>query len=341
MARRTCVGWVLGAAIGIPAALVAAVFLSAVHELEDVLWHDLPRELGQTAPPWYLVIGLPVVGAALVVIARRLLPGDGGHRLSDGLAATPTPPSAAPGIALAALAPSPSEQCRGPRPRSRAGIGARLALAGRLDLGERENAVLSTAGSFSAISGSSAGLWWPGCCSWRRGSAWERRWCPPFCRDWSRRRAATSSSRGWVTGRSRDPSLAVPHLPAYEGTSVEWPKAHSVLWSSWWRPRRWATRSVWAPAFAAVRCSRRSSWASGWPHSPSSFSTSPPPWRWPSEPRRACRGDPPAPRPAAVRRSAGGRIRPRRDPAAVFAGSAAWLVPTALDRRVSPAPAAG
>jgi hypothetical protein len=153
MARRTCVGWVLGAAIGIPAALVAAVFLSAVHELEDVLWHDLPRELGQTAPPWYLVIGLPVVGAALVVIARRLLPGDGGHRLSDGLAATPTPPSAAPGIALAALAPSPSEQCRGPRPRSRAGIGARLALAGRLDLGERENAVLSTAGSFSAISG--------------------------------------------------------------------------------------------------------------------------------------------------------------------------------------------
>ena len=30
----------LGAAIGIPAALLAAVFLAAVHELEDWLWPD-------------------------------------------------------------------------------------------------------------------------------------------------------------------------------------------------------------------------------------------------------------------------------------------------------------
>jgi hypothetical protein len=65
----------LGALIGIPAAMLAAVFLATVHELEDVLWHDLPRELGRTSPPWYLVIGLPVVGAALVVVARRRLPG--------------------------------------------------------------------------------------------------------------------------------------------------------------------------------------------------------------------------------------------------------------------------
>jgi hypothetical protein len=114
------------------------------------------------------------------------------------------------------------------------------------------------------------------------------------------------------------------------------------VWSSWWRPRRWATRSVWAPAFAAVRCSRRSSWASGWPHSPSSCSTSPPPWR------------------VAIGTAAGMAAATRlllapllfaallvgvsgldAIPAAVFAGSAAWLVRTALDRRVSPAPAAG
>jgi H+/Cl- antiporter ClcA len=222
MARRTCVWWVLGAAIGIPAALVAAVFLSAVHELEDVLWHDLPRELGQTAPPWYLVIGLPVVGAALVVIARRLLPGDGGHRLSDGLAATPTPPSAAPGIALAALAPSPSEQCRGPRPRSRAGIGARLALAGRLDLGERENAVLSTAGSFSAISALFGGPLVAGLLLMEAGIGMGPALVPALLP------GLVAAACGYVIflglgdwGGLGTPSLAVRHLPAYEGTSVE------------------------------------------------------------------------------------------------------------------------
>ncbi|HEY9458756.1 MAG TPA: hypothetical protein VIQ56_12710, partial [Gaiella sp.] len=68
----------LGAAIGIPAALVAALFLALVHDLEHWLWHDLPDALGHSSPPWYLVIGLPVVGAALVVVAR-LLPGNGGH----------------------------------------------------------------------------------------------------------------------------------------------------------------------------------------------------------------------------------------------------------------------
>ena len=56
----------LGAAIGIPAALVAALFLALVHDLEHWLWHDLPDSLGHSSPPWYLVIGLPVgfVGAA-------------------------------------------------------------------------------------------------------------------------------------------------------------------------------------------------------------------------------------------------------------------------------------
>ena len=67
----------LGALIGIPAALLAAVFLALIHELEDLLWHDLPDALGYDTPPWYLVLLLPVVGAALVLAARRLLPGDG------------------------------------------------------------------------------------------------------------------------------------------------------------------------------------------------------------------------------------------------------------------------
>src|SRR5207244_701365 len=47
---------VLGAAIGIPAAFVAAVFLAFVHDLERWLWHDLPDSLGYSSPPWFLVI---------------------------------------------------------------------------------------------------------------------------------------------------------------------------------------------------------------------------------------------------------------------------------------------
>jgi chloride channel protein, CIC family len=43
---------VLAAAIGIPAALLAAMFLALVHELEDWLWYDLPDALDYAAPPW-------------------------------------------------------------------------------------------------------------------------------------------------------------------------------------------------------------------------------------------------------------------------------------------------
>jgi hypothetical protein len=68
----------LGAAVGIPAALVGAGFLGFVHELEGWLWKVLPGQAG--TEPAYLVLGLPVAGAVIVVLARRLLPGDGGHR---------------------------------------------------------------------------------------------------------------------------------------------------------------------------------------------------------------------------------------------------------------------
>ena len=93
----------LGAVIGLPAALVAAGFLALVHELDDWLWHDLPDALGHASPPWHLVVGLPVAGAALVVAARRFLPGDGGHSPLDGISAKPTPVVYAPGVALAAI----------------------------------------------------------------------------------------------------------------------------------------------------------------------------------------------------------------------------------------------
>ena len=60
---------VVGGVLGVPAALFAAVFLAIVHEVEHWLWTDLPHDLGTKTPPWYLVIGLPVVGPEGPLIA--------------------------------------------------------------------------------------------------------------------------------------------------------------------------------------------------------------------------------------------------------------------------------
>ena len=142
-----------GALIGIPAALVAIVFLAFVHDLEHWLWHDLPHHLGESSPPWYLVIGLPVVGACIVVVARRFLPGNGGHRPIDGFGGKAPLLSYAPGIALAAIGTLAFGAVLGPEgPLIALGAMVGLVVTHLARLGEKESAVLSNAGSFSAIS---------------------------------------------------------------------------------------------------------------------------------------------------------------------------------------------
>jgi H+/Cl- antiporter ClcA len=98
----------LGALIGVPAALVAALFLAAVHGLEDWLWSD---------PHWYLVLGLPVLGACVVLAARTLLPGDGGHEPLLGIGASRRRWRTRRAWRWRRSARSPSEPCSGPRVR--------------------------------------------------------------------------------------------------------------------------------------------------------------------------------------------------------------------------------
>src|SRR5262249_17298826 len=143
----------LAAAIGIPAAFVAAVFLAFVHDLEHWLWTDLPDALGHSSPPWYLVLGIPIAGAAIVVVARLLLPGDGGPPPLAGLSAAPTPVSHAPGVALAAIGTLAFGAVLGPEmPVIALGSVVGLTLTYLVRLDRRESAMLSGAGSFSAIS---------------------------------------------------------------------------------------------------------------------------------------------------------------------------------------------
>ena len=55
------------------------------------------------SPAWYLIVGLPVAGAAIVAAARRVPAGRRRPPPLDGLAPTPMPLSHAPGIVLAAV----------------------------------------------------------------------------------------------------------------------------------------------------------------------------------------------------------------------------------------------
>jgi H+/Cl- antiporter ClcA len=143
----------LGAVIGIPAAVMAVGFLAVVHQLEELLWHDLPDVLDYSSPPWFLVIGLPVVGAAIVALVRLTLPGDGGHAPLGGISVAPTAVAAAPGVALAAIATLSFGAVLGPEaPLIALGSAVGLAAGHLVRLEERGKAVISTAGSFSAIS---------------------------------------------------------------------------------------------------------------------------------------------------------------------------------------------
>jgi H+/Cl- antiporter ClcA len=143
---------VLGAVIGLPAAGVAAAFLALVHLAEHWLWTDLPAALGAARPPWYLVLGLPIVGATVVLAARRLLPGDGGHPATQGLSMGPTPLSHLPGITLVALGSLACGAVLGPEaPLVALGCAVGGVIAGLARLGPRESSLLTAAGAFSAI----------------------------------------------------------------------------------------------------------------------------------------------------------------------------------------------
>jgi chloride channel protein, CIC family len=143
----------LAALIGIPAALVAALFLGLIHALEHWLWDELPAALGYAAPPWFLILGLPVVGALLVIVARAFLPGDGGHSPLEGLKAGETPLANVPGVVLAAVGSLGFGAVLGPEmPVVALGSAVGVLVNGVVKLGPRERQVIANAGSFSAIS---------------------------------------------------------------------------------------------------------------------------------------------------------------------------------------------
>jgi H+/Cl- antiporter ClcA len=145
---------VFSALIGVPVALVAFWFLVALHELEHLLWAELPSDLGWDTPPWWWPLPLLTLGGILVGLVVRHLPGAGGHVPAAGLHASGMTPAALPGVVLAALASLPLGATLGPEaPLIALGGGLVLLFAHltRAPLTPQSTALLSAAGAAAAL----------------------------------------------------------------------------------------------------------------------------------------------------------------------------------------------
>lgn len=141
--------------LGIPLSLLAFTFLVAVHQLENVVWHDLPSALGHSEPPpWWPVLAIGFAGV-LVALSVRHLPGKGGHLPAAGLGSGATQPLELPGVILAAAASLVGGAVVGPEAPLIA-IGSGFALlavqCSRADVDQTSRTVLAAAGSAAAIS---------------------------------------------------------------------------------------------------------------------------------------------------------------------------------------------
>ncbi|MEU6172209.1 chloride channel protein [Streptantibioticus parmotrematis] len=146
----------VAAVVGVPVSAAAYGFLALVHELQDLVFHDLPRGLGfHGTPVWWPVPALALSGA-LVALTLRYLPGTGGHEPADGMSTKGVSAvSDLPGIVIAAIASLALGVVLGPEAPLIA-LGGGLALgAVRLtsrDLPDQATRVITGAGSFAAVS---------------------------------------------------------------------------------------------------------------------------------------------------------------------------------------------
>lgn len=140
---------VLAVLIGIPVSLLALGFVELVNLATHLIWEDVPDWLGMSGQPaWYLVL-VPVLGALLVVLARRL-PGHAAHGPLDGFL-THVDPVDLPGILAAAVATLVCGAVLGPEaPLLALGLGLGVLFARRSPAPVRQMA--STAGGFAAFS---------------------------------------------------------------------------------------------------------------------------------------------------------------------------------------------
>ncbi|MFC8952756.1 chloride channel protein [Streptomyces sp. NPDC057101] len=146
---------VFSALIGVPISLAAFWFLVGLHELEHVLWTDVPEALGWDTPPAWWPLPLLAVAGTIVGLVVARLPGAGGHVPASGLHAGGASAAALPGVIIAAAASLPLGAVLGPEAPLIA-LGGGLALLFRhlvrAPATPQSTALLGAAGAAAAIS---------------------------------------------------------------------------------------------------------------------------------------------------------------------------------------------
>jgi H+/Cl- antiporter ClcA len=94
---------VLAALLGVPVAFAAVLFQTALHDIIDLVWDEIPDWLGQSEPAGWYVLLVPTL-AGLIVAGFMRLPGHGGHPPLDGIGVDPVAPIQLVSILPAALA---------------------------------------------------------------------------------------------------------------------------------------------------------------------------------------------------------------------------------------------
>jgi H+/Cl- antiporter ClcA len=146
----------LAAIVGVVASFAAWWFLELVHQIQHVVYEELPDAFGfDSAPLWWPLPVLAIAGL-LVALAITRLPGNGGHSPVEPLdPGAPTQPVELPGVLLAAVASIGLGAVVGPEaPLLALGAGLGAFAVGRLrgDAPPEVAAIIAASGTFAAVS---------------------------------------------------------------------------------------------------------------------------------------------------------------------------------------------
>lgn len=142
---------VFAALLGVPVAVAAVLFQTAIHDVIELVWTEIPEAFDWSEPPWWYVILVPGLAGVVVAVALRL-PGHGGHSPLEGLSMAGVRAVELPSILLAALATLGLGLVLGPEaPLIALGLGLGSVAVRLVRLDGTEAQLLVLAGAFAAI----------------------------------------------------------------------------------------------------------------------------------------------------------------------------------------------
>jgi H+/Cl- antiporter ClcA len=142
---------VFAALLGVPVAIAALLFQTAIHDVIHVVWDVVPDWMGDSEPAgWYVIAVTALTG--IVVAALIRLPGHGGHSPLEGISVSNVRAIELPSILLAGLATLGGGIVLGPEaPLIALGLGLAAIAVRLVRLPETEGKLLTLAGAFAAI----------------------------------------------------------------------------------------------------------------------------------------------------------------------------------------------